>query len=96
MKWELLDDEDDDDEDDNDEDKLISVTCMSGLCGYRVEGYPCLNGGTPTTHFYLGRNLLRCVCPDQFLGRLCQVPNKMVQRGGDSSLWNFRVNMQSP
>ena len=56
------------------------AVCVNGICSYLFENSssPCLNGGTPTSHFSFGRNVIRCVCPDGYLGKFCQISNIMI------------------
>lgn len=54
--------------------------CINGFCAYvyQNEGSLCQNGGTPVSYFYRGYfDYVGCICPPAFIGRFCDIPNKM-------------------
>lgn len=55
--------------------------CINGFCAYVYNTDTlCQNGGTPVSYFFKGRfNYLGCICPPTFIGRFCDIPNKMIQ-----------------
>lgn len=67
------------------------AVCVNGLCSYSFENSssPCLNGGTPISHFSFGRNVIRCVCPDKYLGKFCQISNTMIPPMNKSITFNL-------
>lgn len=57
--------------------------CINGFCAYvyneRENDSLCQNGGTPISYFYRGRfEYAGCLCPPTFIGRFCDVKNKML------------------
>lgn len=73
VDWELF------DGDDSLRTTTTTTVCINGLCRYKfdTETSPCQRNGIPISHFYLGRNFISCVCPDNFIGRRCEIPNEM-------------------
>ena len=37
----------------------------------------CENGGQIASYFSLGRTITACICPENFIGLFCQIPNEM-------------------
>ena len=56
--------------------------CINGFCAYVYDNDDdtfCQNGGTPVSYFFRGRfNYTGCICPATFIGRFCDIPNKMI------------------
>lgn len=53
--------------------------CTNGFCAYVEESYTCQNGGIPVSYFHRGHfNYTGCICPLNFIGRFCDVPNNML------------------
>lgn len=59
--------------------------CRNGLCKYKsaLSGETCRNGGTLASFFNYGRNYTTCMCPKEFLGDYCEIPNQMVPISSD-------------
>lgn len=61
------------------------AACIKGICKYTplssssstLENY-CQNGGILTSFFSYGRNYTTCMCPKEFVGNYCEIPNEMV------------------
>ena len=57
--------------------------CISGLCQYVKKSSKtplCQNGGQMTTKmstFMYGRLITSCICPENYIGLYCQIPNEM-------------------
>ena len=53
--------------------------CVSGLCKYvkRNSRNLCQNGGQITSTFMFGRLITACICPENYIGLYCQIPNEM-------------------
>ena len=57
--------------------------CINGFCAYvyneRENKTFCQNGGAPISYFYRGQFKYEgCICPPTFIGRFCEIPNKMI------------------
>lgn len=54
--------------------------CLNGLCVYKKQNSKttlCENGGQIASYFSLGRTITTCICPENFIGPFCQIPNQM-------------------
>ena len=59
----------------------IKCNSSNGLCQYNKKDSKtlCQNGGQMTSYFSLGRLHNACICPENFIGLYCQIPNEMKQ-----------------
>lgn len=53
--------------------------CLTGLCRYVKKDFKtfCQNEGQITSTFRYGRFFMACICPENFIGFNCQIPNEM-------------------
>ena len=49
----------------------------TGFCSYLSSTTPCLNDGIPINYFSNGRSMTGCVCPQEYVGQYCHIPNMM-------------------
>ena len=49
----------------------------TGFCSYYSSKTLCLNDGIPVNYFSNGRSITGCVCPQEYVGRFCHIPNTM-------------------
>ena len=60
------------------------ATCQNGICKHTQSSETsCQNGGIMATYFSYGRNYTTCMCPDEYLGDYCEIPNEMVRVASD-------------
>ena len=59
--------------------KHHSNKCLTGLCQYinNNNSLICKNGGEVTSYFMYGRLYSTCICPENYIGLYCQIPNEM-------------------
>ena len=53
------------------------IKCSQGLCTYIPRYSICENGGQISSYFNYGRTIIACICPENFIGLRCQIPNEM-------------------
>lgn len=55
------------------------IICSNGLCRYfpKESKIICENGGQIASYFMYGRLYTACICPKNFIGLSCQIPNQM-------------------
>ena len=56
------------------------IICSNGLCRYFPKESSktiCENGGQIASYFMYGRLYTACICPKNFIGLACQIPNQM-------------------
>ena len=64
------------------------TSCINGMCGYKNNTKSmCENGGQIASYFSLGRTITACICPDNFIGPFCQIPNEM--KPSDSRIFDI-------
>ena len=60
--------------------KSHNKICFKGLCRYFPQNTKksiCQNGGQVASYFMYSRIYTACICPPNFIGLLCQIPNQM-------------------